>query len=233
MAVLWQARFRFVGLVVEVVGSLGVVVGLEVIAVHVQPVINNGHGRVLACDAGQPDIGHVDVVADLDWVEQVPLLVEDGVVDAQRHRNVLLLLDGGLDRRFPLFAMSGDRSLSRGYDALLPWLPELLLLREQDAVQDVAAAEISLPPPPRRQLPLDNVLFLPLGHEYVVILELAEGPFVGESQTPRNVGRGGLGVEVEDVVVVGVVVSSDDVRGRCQGGQAQQCGEGRGLHREG
>lgn len=169
-------------------------------------------------------------MADLDRVEQMPLLVEDGVVDAQRDCNVLLLLDGGLDGRFPLFAMSGGRSLSRGYDALLPWLSELLLLREQDAVQDVTTAELSLPPPPRRQLPLDNVLFLPLGHKYVVVLELAEGPFVGESQTPRNVGRGGLGVEVEDVVVVRVVVSSDNLRSRCQGGQAQQCGEGRGLH---
>lgn len=71
------------GLVVKVVGAFGVVIGPEIVAVHVQPIVNNGRGDTLTSNSFQPYAGHIQIMTDLNGVVQMPLVREDGIGDPQ------------------------------------------------------------------------------------------------------------------------------------------------------
>lgn len=226
MLVIGQARLGQVGLVVEVIGALGVEVVLEVVAVHVQTVVDDGHGGVLARDALQPDARHVDVVSGLDGVHEMPLLVENGVADAEGlHDGRLLRQQLGIRRRIIVLSRAGPRAL--GYCAFLPGGPQPLLLREAHAVEHVSVVEIPrLAPPPRLQLRADDIVLGLVALEDVVVGKLAELALVGEAQPPGNVVGARPLVQMEDVEVGAVVV---EVAGSSDGGEAE-AKEGRDLH---
>jgi len=127
VAIVGQPRLGLVDLVVEVVRAGGVVVRLEVVAVHVEAVVDYGDGGVLASDSLQPHVRDVDVVPDLDGVEQVPLLVEDGIADFELRGHLCLLLDRPRDGCVSVPG-ARERPQRRRWNPLLPRLAQLLLL---------------------------------------------------------------------------------------------------------
>src|SRR6266566_162835 len=135
----------------------------------------------------------------------MPLLSEDGVTDAQLGGDFCLLLGGPFDRlvSLPGGAVGG---WVRRRNPLLPRRAEPLFFGEENAIQGVAAVKAPFPLPPLLQLPLHNVAGLFAGGEDVVILQLAELALVDETQLQGDLGWGCFGIEVEDVVVVGIVI---------------------------
>lgn len=94
MSVVRQLRLRFSVAVVKVVGTFCEVVVLEVIAVHIQSIVDDRHSCIPTSNAFKPQPSNVDVVAQLNRVEQMPLLFEDWISDVERLHNLSLLLKG-------------------------------------------------------------------------------------------------------------------------------------------
>lgn len=65
MSVVVQYRGRLGVVVVKIPRTLGEVVGLEIVAVHIETVIYHCDSDILSCNTLQPKAGNVDVVARL------------------------------------------------------------------------------------------------------------------------------------------------------------------------
>src|SRR5690242_18238628 len=193
--------------IVEIVRAFCKEVVLQVAAVVVESVINNTCCDAFACDALHPHVGYIDVVARCLDVENVPLLVKDGILNAEGFCNLPLCCDGVFD------------TLVRRYYATFP-MPglELLLLCKVYTVEWVVfRANFSLPPPPLQLLSgiVDDVAVVLRRLEDVVVVEGAERSFVGQAEVRREVCWRRGRRDVYGVIVVGRVVALGQVVTAC------------------
>lgn len=205
--------------VVEVVGTGGVVVRLQVVAVHVETVVYDGDSCVLARNTRLPHTGDVDVVAWLDGVEQMPLLIEDGVGDAEGLHDFVHLLDHLRVGRV-LASVIGWPMRPRG-DSLLPRLPKLLFLRKTDAIEDVGAAKRAFPQLALLQGWLDDIVLNLPGGEDVMAIETAECTLVPQTQAVGNLAGRCRRIQLENIVIVRFVVSRGGSTA-CEGSKAEE-----------
>jgi hypothetical protein len=65
VSIVVQYRGRLGVVVVEIPRTLGEIIGLEIVAVHIEAVVYHCHGDILSCDTLQPKASNVDIVAGL------------------------------------------------------------------------------------------------------------------------------------------------------------------------
>jgi hypothetical protein len=82
MLIVKQKRAGFRDILVEIPGAFWEVVGLEIVAIHVQPIVNNRSDNPFAGYPLQPQSCHIEIVSGLQCIEKVPLFSEDRVSDS-------------------------------------------------------------------------------------------------------------------------------------------------------
>ena len=83
MSVVFQPRLRFIRIVVEIVGSLGEVIVLQIITIHINTVVDHHRRSAFTQYALLPYTSHVNIVTELHCIEQVPLIFENRIRDTK------------------------------------------------------------------------------------------------------------------------------------------------------
>lgn len=166
--VIRQSRLGQFSLVVKVVGALCVEVVLQIVAVHVEAIVDDGDGGVLAGNALEPDAGDVDIVALLNGVHEMPLFGEDGVGYSEGSHNGLLIGYQCSICRFVLARLE-ERPLRVWYYPLLPGVPEVLFLGQVHAIKYITVAKGPLSSPPFLQFDVDDVVIGLVSGENIVV----------------------------------------------------------------
>jgi hypothetical protein len=167
-------------------------------------------------------------MAKLHRVEQVPLILEYRVGNAQVPHDILLCTDRRIVR---LLRRTGIQIHGWAWrnDSLLQTAASLLLGGQKDSVQDIVPANVSLPPPSLPNLISDNISLMLLGAENVVVGKLSKLAFVRQAKAHGDIARLHRRFEVQYIVVVLVVVSGDSGTLR-QGRQAGKSKNRSDLH---